>query len=196
MGSVQLLTSDGHRLDADVADPNGDVAASVVVCHPHPLRGGNRFNPIVNELFTTLPANGCRSLRFDFRADHGGGVPEQLDVVAAIDHLDQGDSGPIVVAGYSFGANVALTNVDERVAAVIAIAPPFSMMPMVTVACPVLVLVPQHDQFCTPDVARSVIESWPLAELDVIESADHFLAGRSQAVADRCSEWISALLRA
>jgi alpha/beta superfamily hydrolase len=194
--SVQLSTSDGHQLEADVADPDGPVTGAVVVCHPHPLYGGNRFNPVVDTLFRSLPEIGCRCLRFDFRAEHGGGVDERLDLVAAIDHLDQSDSGRIIVAGYSFGANIALTTVDQRITALVAIAPPLSLMPAVAVTCPVLVLVPRDDQFCDPVQAKPAIEDWPLAELDIVESADHFLAGQSQNVASRSADWISALLQA
>ena len=42
MPPTQITTADGHVLDADLAEPDGPVRGAVVVCHPHPLYGGNR----------------------------------------------------------------------------------------------------------------------------------------------------------
>ena len=144
MFSTQLTTADGHLLQADLAEPEGTVRGSVVVCHPHPLHGGNRHNTVVEAVFRALPATGFRALRFDFRAEHGDGVAETADVVAAIDAVAAGAAGrPTFVIGYSFGACVALRTVDPRVAAVVAIAPPLPTMPVEPPAVPVLVLSPR-----------------------------------------------------
>ena len=195
MTSVQLTTSDGHNLAADIAEPTGtadsaDTLGGVVLCHPHPSYGGNRFNTVVEALFRSLPAAGFVTLRFDFRAEHDGGANERLDVIAALDALDARTDRPLAVVGYSFGAAVALDTVDERIASVVAIAPPLSMMPAPAPDAPTLVLTPRHDQFCPPDEAEAIVGDWPNAEFGVVESADHFLAGHTAAVADRVVTWL------
>lgn len=188
MESLHLHTSDGHVLTADVAEAEGQDRGAVVICHPHPLYGGDRFNPVVGALFDVLPRAGFRSIRFDFRAAHDGGVAERLDVAAALDHVAMGDR-PAFVVGYSFGALVALSTPDARIAGLVAVAPPLAA-DAPPPAAPVLVLTPRHDQFCAPDRANALVAAWPAAEFGVVESADHFLAGHSGAVADRVAAWL------
>jgi alpha/beta superfamily hydrolase len=195
---TQITTADGHVLRADLAEPDGPVRGAVVVCHPHPLYGGNRHNMVVDAVFRALPATGFRALRFDFRAEHGSGVAETADVVAALDALDafaesRADVVPLFVVGYSFGAAVALRTVDPRIRAVVAIAPPLPTMPVDPPSVPVLVLTPRHDQYCPPDVAEPIVATWPDAEIDIVESADHFLTGHTTAVARHAVAWLSSL---
>ncbi|MFP5486676.1 MAG: alpha/beta hydrolase, partial [Acidimicrobiia bacterium] len=146
MTSAQLATSDGHRLAADVALPHGrGVDGAVVLCHPHPQYGGNRFDAVVTTLFERLPPAGFAALRFDFRRDFGGGIGERLDVVAALDHLDtvaDVDGLRRFVVGYSFGAAVALGTDDRRISAIGAVAPPLALTPTSEPHVPVLVLTP------------------------------------------------------
>lgn len=196
MRSLRLHTSDGHELAADVADPDGAPLGGVVVCHPHPRYGGDRFNPVIEALFAALPQAGFTTLRFDFRSAHAEGIGERLDVVAALDALDalEGIDGPRFVAGYSFGALVALTTIDPRIAALVAVAPPLAAAAARAPRVPTLVLAPRHDQFCPPDVASAIVGTWPGVELEAVEGADHFLVGRSAAVADRAAEWLTARL--
>ena len=82
--SIQLTTSDSHVLSADVVVPDEVSLGGVVVCHPHPAYGGNRFNNVVEVLFAALPAAGFAALRFDFRAGGGDGIAERIDTVAAM----------------------------------------------------------------------------------------------------------------
>jgi alpha/beta superfamily hydrolase len=192
VSSLTLRTADGQTLAADLAAPPGDVRGGVVVCHPHPLYGGNRFHPVVDALFRALPAAGFRTLRFDFRAAHDGGAAERLDLVAALDALSGGEppARPLFVAGYSFGALVALTTDDERIAGVVAIAPPLTAEASVHDGA-ALVLSPRHDQFCPPERAAAITGSWPDTTVDAIEGADHFLVGAAAAVAERTVAWLT-----
>lgn len=188
--TVQLTTADGCVLAADLAEPAGTGLGTVVVCHPHPLYGGNRFNPVVDAVFRALPAAGFRAIRFDFRAEHGHGVAETADVAAALDAVET-PGVPCFVVGYSFGAAVALRTADPRIAAVVAVAPPLPMMPVEPPSVPVLALVPRHDQYCPPETAAPIIAGWPAATLEAVEGADHFLVGRAQAVAERAVTWLA-----
>ena len=190
--TLMLSTSDGHSLEADLAAADGDALGAVVLCHPHPLFGGNRFNPVVEGLYRALPKAGFTALRFDFRAEHDNGVSERLDIVAGLDALDALDAPnavPLFVAGYSFGALVALSTDDARIAGIVAVAPPLSNDHPAPSA-PGLVITPRHDQYCPPETAALVTSAWNDVELDVIEGADHFLNGYSTAVAERATGWL------
>jgi hypothetical protein len=189
---VQLTTTDGHHLDADLAEADGTPAGAVVICHPHPLRGGDRFNAVVEAMFVAFAASGFNALRFDFRAEHDEGVAERLDVLAALDHLAVRYPGVALhTAGYSFGAAVSLNVADDRIVRKVAVAPPLSHMHVDPPRQPTLVLVAEHDQFCPPSAAQPIVATWPDATIEIIASADHFLAGRAQAAADTAAAWLS-----
>ncbi len=162
----------------------------MLLCHPHPLYGGDRFAPVVDVLYRRLPAQGVAVLRFDFRGvgssggSHGGGVDEQLDVVAALAALaDAVPDVPVVLGGWSFGADVSLAVADERHHGWFAVAPPLSVVDAEAMAAPSdprpkALAVPEHDQFNPPERANAVTASWVNAEVTVVPGADHFLAGR------------------
>jgi alpha/beta superfamily hydrolase len=189
---VQLTTTDGHHLEADLAEADGNPAGAVVICHPHPLRGGDRFNAVVEAMFVAFAASGFHALRFDFRAEHGEGVAERLDVVAALGHLaDRYPGVALHTAGYSFGAVVSLNVADDRIVRKVAVAPPLSHMDVDPPRQPTLVLVAEHDQFCPPSAARPIVATWPDATIEIIASADHFLAGRTMAAAETAAAWLS-----
>jgi uncharacterized protein len=196
VNAIVLETSDGQRLAGDLARPAGEAVGGVVVCHPHPLYGGNRFNPVVDAVFRALPGAGFAAIRFDFRSDHDNGRGERLDVVAALEALSDalGDAVPLFAVGYSFGAMVVLTTVDERITARVAIAPPVTAA-VAAPGSPVLALVARHDQYAPPERIIEATAAWPDVEIDVIESADHFLAGHTAAVAERATEWLERQLR-
>lgn len=187
-----MQTSDGLDLIADLA-VTGDVAGGVVVCHPHPQYGGNRHDAVVGATCEALGALGLAWLRFDFRTEHDGGRAERLDVIAALDALAQAiPDRPLAVAGYSFGAAVALSTADWRIGAIAAIAPPLALHPRPPrPVVPTLVLCPRHDQFSPPERTEPIVDGWPDATFEVVESADHFLHGRRGVVAERAAAWIA-----
>ena len=98
----------------------------VVVCHPHPLYGGDMDNNVVTAVCFALVRNSIAALRFNFRGvgnskgSYGEGVGEQEDLRAALDFvstLKEIDSQRIGLAGYSFGGLVAASASakDDRV---------------------------------------------------------------------------------
>jgi len=94
-----------------------------IIAHPHPLFGGTNTNKVAHTLARTLCGLGYCSLRPNFRGvggtagthDHGDG--ESDDLLAVIDWAQaQYGDGPLVLAGFSFGAFVQ-TRVAKRLAA-------------------------------------------------------------------------------
>lgn len=94
-----------------------------IVAHPHPLFGGTNTNKVAHTLARTLRDLGYCTLRPNFRGvggsagthDHGDG--ESDDLLALIDWAQANyGEGPLVLAGFSFGAFVQ-TRVAKRLAA-------------------------------------------------------------------------------
>lgn len=175
---LTLETADGVRLSALVRRPP-DARRGVVLCHPHPDYGGSMHVPVLDVLSDRLGREGLATLRFDLRRP--GTVTERLrDVEAAVSAM----GASVLLVGWSYGADLALATAaaDNRVASVVAIAPPLHLESVdEAVATRALFLIPEHDQFNPPERASAQL---PGARIEVVEGADHFLAGHEEDIAD------------
>ena len=205
---MHLHTADGLTLEGEVSVPDG-VRAGALLAHPHPLHGGNMRSIVIGALFTGLPAAGIAALRFNFRGvgasegSHDEGRRERLDVVAALDVLEGlGRELPLVLGGWSFGADTSLGVDDARHAGWFAVAPPLrhtaqfrnSAVAAAGDPRPKLLVMPERDQFRSPESAREVVASWTNTEVIVVPGADHFLVGRTDRVVELAVEFINRLL--
>lgn len=189
---ILVDVADGVVLDGDVELPPA-ASAAVVLTHPHPLYGGNRHSNVTDALFRALAPLGVAALRFDFRGvgrstgQHDGGDGERLDTAAAIDLLSAlVPEVPLVLAGYSFGSDVALNVTHPAVAAWFAVAPPLGGPRFLASSDhrPKLLAIPEHDQYDPPKRATELTRSWVNTEVTVVAQGDHFLAGRLLAITD------------
>jgi alpha/beta superfamily hydrolase len=88
----------------------GEIRGTAVIAHPHPLFGGTMQNKVVQTLARAFVQCGWQAVRFNFRGvgtsagtyDEGRG--EAADMQAVIDQV--APSGPLALAGFSFGAFV------------------------------------------------------------------------------------------
>jgi alpha/beta superfamily hydrolase len=187
---ITVATDDGHRLEAElaVADPEG---CGMVLCHPHPEYGGTMRSLVISALFTALPAAGVTCLRFNFRGvegsegQFGDGHGEQRDVRAAVRDLGAvlAPTSALILAGWSFGADVALSTLEDRVDAWFAVAPPLrfatDLDAIAVDARPKLLALAEHDEFRSPSEVRAVTRSWTATEIEVVGGASHFFVGRT-----------------
>ena len=186
---VTLKTSDGLALEGELAVPDEPWCATVLA-HPHPQYGGSMRSIVISALFSALPDAGVAALRFNFRGVEGSegsfedGRGERNDIVGALDVLHPITEGlPLVLSGWSFGADTSLDVEDERVAAWFAVAPPLRREDDYAAAQdprPKLVAVPEHDQFRSPDSAQPILSDWRNTRVEIMKGADHFLVGRTE----------------
>jgi hypothetical protein len=188
--SVAGLTLEGvfHRPET------GSPFPAVAVCHPHPLYGGDMHNSVVVAICEGLASAGMGALRFNFRGSgasqgsFGDGIEERDDVQAALDYLERApdvDSGRMGLAGYSFGALVALMAVDERVRGVAAVSPPLAMQDLSgwELRCPALFVFGADDVIAPAERLADIVPSLKGAHQRVIvPGADHFWWGREEAM--------------
>lgn len=185
--SLDLSTVDGLTLEAELAAPEaGEPTALAIVCHPHPLYGGSMHNNVVHRLISDLPDRGVATLRFNFRGvgrsggSHGQGDTERLDVVAAVDALTDRYPGlPLMVAGYSFGADVSLAVDDRRIGGWLAVSPPLRIVDPAEMAAapdprPKVLVSGTADDFRPAAEAATAVTSWANAEVVPVEGVDHF----------------------
>ncbi len=225
--AVEAVTSDGIELEAEAAWPGsrrpqsagsddgssgGTAAAVAVLSHPHPLYGGDMWNPLVDHLFRALPASGIAALRYNFRGtgrsggSHDDGKAERLDAAAAFDaavrfaadRSGTADPPPVVSAGWSFGGDVSLAAGHDALSAWIGIAAPLRIVDPASMGAaadprPKLLLVPEHDQFRSPAEAVEITEGWTNTQVDVISGGDHFLMGHARVVGEKIASFVSSL---
>ena len=168
--------------------PERTPAPGIVVCHPHPMYGGDMHNNVVDAVCQTAAADGIVALRFNFRGAGGSegsydnGVGEQDDVGAALAYLrelPEVDGARVALAGYSFGAAIALQAVDERLNAFIAMSLPTTMpLKDVRVACPALFISGDEDEYSDAgELTRLVRGLGSKAELKLLPGLGHFWFG-------------------
>ena len=195
------------RLESILDEPrDGPVRGSAVVCHPHPQHGGTMHNKVAHTLARAFVRLGFRTLRFNFRGteasegsyDEGDG--ELDDALAAAAWLRAGGcDGPLWIAGFSFGAAIAVRAAEPaRVDGVVAVAPAIyrfargvARMP----DCPFLVIQGDEDELV--DVQETI--EWvhglePGPELLVMPGAEHFFHGRLVELRDAVTAFVQSNL--
>jgi alpha/beta superfamily hydrolase len=175
--------------------PPNPPAVGVVLCHPHPLYGGDMYNNVVTALTEALQQAGIMTLRFNFRGvgqsggTHGEGQAEIEDVQAAVAYLvSRQRVATVAVAGYSFGAMVGLraASTDDRVHTLIGVALPVGRRDasfLTTARKPLLLISGDRDPISPLAALQELVAK--LAEpkqLVTVAGADHFFAGQERDV--------------
>lgn len=113
-----LQAGPAGRLEVAIDRPLGAAMGTAVLAHPHPLHGGTLTNKVVQTLARACVLAGWTAVRFNFRGvgksegsyDEGRG--ELADLLSVVEQ--QAPSGPLVLAGFSFGAFVT-ANAASRI---------------------------------------------------------------------------------
>ena len=212
------LAGPAGRLEAVLNEgaPNAPFAA--LVCHPHPKGGGTLHNKVVYHAMKVMnePAWGLGwpVLRFNFRGtglSHGAhdGKAESADVQAAMDWLENEYKLPLVVAGFSFGAAMAMiaccgqgeSNRDIRALAALGLpteAEGRTYKYRFLSDCNItkLFLSGDHDQYAPAEQLAQVAGSaGEPKQLRLIAGADHFFAGQLAAMQEALSGWLKEQLQ-
>jgi hypothetical protein len=198
MSEIQVSFRSGDlTLEGLLANPGANAPAAVV-CHPHPLYGGSMYNNVVDAILAAMWQAGYATLRFNFRGvgasegEHDGGPGEVDDAVAAMTYL-LAQAGVrkegAVMAGYSFGAMVAVSAGYERaeIARIVAVALPLAMADARIpegASKPVLLVSGDRDSY-SPVAGLQALKSkiGDSARLEIVAGADHFFGGREAELA-------------
>jgi alpha/beta superfamily hydrolase len=190
------LNGQAGALEAIAEDPGMTGGSFAVVCHPHPLYGGTMDNKVVTTVAKALQAAGMPTLRFNFRGvgassgvfDSGVGETADADVVASWG-AQRWPARGLVLAGFSFGAYIALRLAQQRAAQrLITIAPAvqfFDRAAMPVPRCPWLIVQGDADEVVDP----AAVIDWanglqPKPRLVVLPGVGHFFHGRLRELRD------------
>lgn len=200
-----FLPGPAGRLEAILWKPHSDARPplAAVVCHPHPLFGGTMHNKVVYQVAKSLDALGLPVLRFNFRGaglsegkhDRGGG--EQGDVRAGLDFLSDEFQGTAqLVAGFSFGCWVGLRVgcAEARVTELVGLGTPVNRSDfsyLHTCAKPKLFVHGSKDEHGDIRMVQALVASLPGEKhLEIVSEADHFFAGKLDAVDRAIRNWL------
>ena len=176
----------------------------VVICHPHPQYGGDMYNVIVASLAQRLCDEGIAALRFHFRGvdmsegSFDGGVGEIEDAVSAMEFLvveDRVDASRIGIAGYSFGAGVALAAAlrSDHAQAIVSVACPsrvFNEISAQELLIPKLLLLGEHDHDFPAQQFKFMARRFTdPKDIEVVRGADHFFGGHVAEVVTLATEF-------
>jgi alpha/beta superfamily hydrolase len=180
----------------------------LVICHPHPLYGGDMENNVVRALTEAFAPAGFAVLRFNFRGvgrstgHYGEGIDEQDDAKAALTWLTAQpglDADHLFLAGYSFGARVTLgvASTDPRVRGFIAVAPPVlrgDWPSLESSRGPKIFLCGDQDPYAPPEVLAGLVKSLPEPKRVIVyPDTDHFFVGQERTLADHAVKLLQEL---
>jgi len=193
---IEFKTADGLTLIGELAlPPDRDPVATLVTLHPLPTHGGMMDSHVYRKAAWRLPAlAGLAVLRFNTRGtaslmgrsegSFDEGIGERLDVEAAVEFARAAKLPGRRLVGWSFGTELALrygSGLD--VDGAILLSPPLRRAADADLDAwagsgkPVLVLVPELDDYLRPAEARERFARIPQAELIGVDGAKHLWVG-------------------
>jgi alpha/beta superfamily hydrolase len=195
---ISFQTSDGLTLVGELALPlDRAPVATLITFHPLPTHGGFMDSHVYRKAANRLPAladiavlrfntRGTSSPRGTSDGSFGEGISERADVDAAIKFAISRNLPNLWMIGWSFGTELTLKyGFDKPVVGAILLSPPLHRTNDEELARwsgngkPLLVLVPELDDYLQPaEAARrfSIIEQ---AEVIGIDGAKHLWVGES-----------------
>jgi alpha/beta superfamily hydrolase len=196
---IVLHTADGLRLVGELALPlDRDPVATLVTLHPLPTHGGFMDSHVIKKAAHRLPAladlavlrfnlRGVTSPRGTSEGEFGHGEHERFDVAAAIEYAEFHEEPELPdrwLLGWSFGTDLTLMyGNDPSVAGAILLSPPLRYSQPNHLAAwadsgkPLLVLVPELDDYLRPVEAVERFAVVPQAEVVGVEGAKHLWVG-------------------
>ena len=185
-------------LEAMLEVPESTVRGVAVVCHPHPQHGGAMTNKVTHTLARAMNLRSFAALRFNFRGvgesvgDYAEGEGEVDDVLAAARGLqDRFPGHPLMLAGFSFGAAMALrAAVSLAPAGLVLVAPPVGRIldadETLPEHMPTVIVQGGQDDVVSPQAVLDWVnaQAAPL-ELIWFEEAGHFFHGALVEVRER-----------
>jgi alpha/beta superfamily hydrolase len=200
---VTLHTADGLELVGELALPLTNAPVATIIClHPLPSGGGMMDSHLLKKMSSRLPAladlailrfntRGTTSLRGTSQGTFGQAKDERYDVAAALDLCESLDLPAIWLVGWSFGTDLALMHgCDPSIVGAVLLSPPLrfsqeeDLQSWAQSGKPLVVLVPELDDYLRPVQARERFAAVPQAEVIAVDSAKHLWVGYAERVLD------------
>ena len=208
--AVSFIT-EGLTFEGVVAQPDDGTGPwpGVVICHPHPLHGGNMNNNVVLALALGLVEEGFVTLRFNFRGvgssegEHTEGEKESEEVLGALDLIkawpDTNDKTGLT--GYSFGTSVILGHGElyGETDAIVLVSPPFRAIegsPLKESKIPALITTGDRDKLVDSTQLDAELASFTQPpQFKLFDGVDHFWYGQESRLVPEVGRFLSEQLK-
>jgi alpha/beta superfamily hydrolase len=193
---IELHTADGLTLVGELALPlDRPPVATLVTVHPLPTHGGFMDSHVLRKAAARLPAladlavlrfnlRGVSSPRGTSEGTFDEGVAERFDVAAAIEFAEFTELPHPWLLGWSFGTDLILRyGCDPGIEGAILLSPPLrsaldtDLDVWAASGKPMLVLVPELDDYLRPAEARQRFARIPQAHVVGVAGARHLWVG-------------------
>ncbi|WP_418276296.1 alpha/beta hydrolase [Isoptericola jiangsuensis] len=193
---VDLHTADGLTLVGELALPaDREPVATLLTFHPLPTHGGYMDSHVYRKAAWRLPAladlavlrfntRGTSSPRGTSEGAFDGGEGERYDVAAALELAEFRELPRPWLVGWSFGTELVLKHgADPSIEGAILLSPPLhratdaDLDRWAEFGKPLVVLVPEHDDYLQPAEARERFARVPQAEVIGVDGAKHLWVG-------------------
>ncbi len=161
-----------------------------MLCPPHPLMGGSRFDIRLEKIASELLRKNVSVLRFDYQQPFRSGIGEVEDAKKSLGYLKERHDF-IAIVGYSFGSVVA-SNVSDYCNAAVYISPlpSINSISFRDSTIPKLFIVATKDQFVSLDESLRLYEEASHPKALVRIDTDHFYFGKFDVLAKTVAEFI------
>lgn len=210
--SAVSFKAKGLNFEGIVAMPDdaGSPIPGVVICHPHPLFGGNMDNNVVTAVSFALADQGFATIRFNFRGvgnsdgEHTKGELEYQEILGAFDLLKAWpgvDERNLGLAGYSFGTSVILGSAaaQKKAKAIALISPPIRAFPDSALKkgkMPTLIISGDRDKLVQSEELQPNLDAFARSPvLKIVAGADHYWNGMERQVVGPVAEFFAEHLK-
>ena len=200
---ITLETADGLKLVGELARPaDRDPVATMICLHPLPTHGGMMDSHLFRKASYRLPAladiavlrfntRGTGSVQGTSEGSFDNAVGEKYDVAAAIEYAEFAGLPNIWLVGWSFGTDLVLMHgLDPEIHGAILLSPPLRFTEPAHLSVwgdsgkPLVVVVPENDDYLKPPEARERFAAVPQAEVIAVDGAAHLWVGDTERVLD------------
>jgi len=194
--AIELHTQDGLTLIGELALPlDREPVATIITLHPNPDGGGMMDSHLYRKASWRLPAladvaiqrfntRGATSAAGTSEGAYDQGRSEKFDLLAAVEFATARGLANLWLVGWSFGTDVVLQhgNIDPIQGAVLFSPPlkwstPETLQTWAESGRPLTALVPELDEYLTPDEARIRFAAIPQCEVIGIDGCKHLWVG-------------------
>ena len=210
--SAASFKAKGLNFEGIVATPDevGGPMPGVVICHPHPLFGGNMDNNVVIAVSFSLVEQGFATIRFNFRGvgnsdgEHTKGEQEYQEVLGAFELLKAWpnvDGRKLGLVGYSFGTSVILGNsaVQKKAKSIALVSPnirALSDTPLKKSKTPTFIITGSRDKLVEAEDLQTNLDAFAnKPQFEVINGADHFWGGMERQLVGPVAEFFADQLK-
>ncbi len=167
----------------------GEKAA--LLCPPHPLMGGNRFDIRLERICEEIQKLSYSTLRFDYRKPFRYGIGEVEDARIMLRYLKERHEF-VAVIGYSFGSVVA-SNIGDEADAIVLLSPlkRINEIELKDSKKPKLIIYAIYDDIVSVNDSKEIVEmlSHPKEVLEL--ETDHFYTGKFDVMSERIAEFLA-----